>query len=74
MSEARYTVDRADDRQPGTWHPANGGIYATCPDCGCYINLSSHKVAANGEVTPAAQCAQRGCGFNELIQLDRWGT
>lgn len=36
------------------------------------LQESSHKVAADGKVTPSVVCPADGCGYHEFIQLEGW--
>lgn len=83
MNGPRYVLDHASDGQPGTWRvgsavmiPLGRGenVRAICPDCGCALDLSRHRIEENGDVTPGATCVNRVCGFSELISLDGWGA
>lgn len=46
--------------------------HVTCPKCGFKANLSSHKVAENGIVTPSLICPRGGCTFHEWVVLENW--
>jgi predicted RNA-binding Zn-ribbon protein involved in translation (DUF1610 family) len=68
---------RPADRRPGTWKRlslAEGGISAsiTCPKCGVYGTLESHKIHKDGSVWPSVVCPN-DCGFHGMnVILDGW--
>lgn len=40
----------------------------SCPGCGRIAELDTHRVAADGEVSPSAVCSR--CDFHDYITLD----
>lgn len=66
---------RTETLAEGTWKKVVGRtVVIQCPIChkSACITGDSHKVAADGVVTPSVVCPYPGCTFHEHVKLEDW--
>ena len=50
-----------------------GGAFLSCANGHeCYLHLGTHRIAADGTVTPSCVCPIKGCTWHEMVRLIGW--
>lgn len=78
MKTLALNVEKDKRPERGTWWPVRyqdgtRGAFWCCPNCGQSAGLKTHKIHADGEVTPSVVCegaTGKPCSFHDYITLE----